>query len=98
MMKNWTLEPWTADDDSPTISGTNDQAIIYVGLNSNKANRDRIVACVNACADIPNPEGLGELVAAIQGAFGSDEAAGQLFTERLERVTAALRACGIEVE
>lgn len=63
-----------------------------------EANAARIVACINGCVDIPKPEGLGDLVKAIQGAFGSDEAVGQLFTERLERVTAALRACGIEVE
>lgn len=55
----------------------------------------RITRCVNACAGIPNPEGLGELVKAVEGAFGSDQARGQLFTERLERVTAALRGCGI---
>ena len=79
-MNEHTPEPWSGQrDDNPyycwlDIYDSDDNKIISVHLGSGidshdytkraLANAERIVACVNGCAGIENPEAVGELLEA----------------------------------
>lgn len=96
--KNWVSEPWEYRNE-----------MLYSGLDhigdvpENGENGDRIVACVNGCAQIPSPDGLGDLVKAMKIVLSIKEG-GRLdkdsgTVEGLHIIARqTLRACGIEVE
>ena len=78
-----TPEPWEVIEASPrhrevwADNGTYDGLfIVSTATRVNKprpydvANVQRIVACVNACTSIPNPEAIPELVSAVRAVLG----------------------------
>ena len=106
--KNWTPEPWSVDEDGRIIWGPDGPGhgspasadphfTIPPGphLEGMKANAARIVATVNGCASIPNPDGLGGLVDLCKAIANRDPIPGYIIPTQM---AALLRACGIEVD
>ena len=70
--QNWTPGPWRTEKylgktDNWFIRGPNDERVCGQGSGPvREANARRIVECVNACANIPNPAAIAEVVAALE--------------------------------
>ena len=64
-------------------------------LTPNEEDGPRIVDCVNGCAGIPNPEGIGELVKAFKAARDWRFDPVDIKKFPYEQMEEALRACGI---
>lgn len=62
----------SAIEGAPELHGgtipEDDRVVFYTGNGpTSSANAARIVACVNACTDIPNPDAIADVVEALRG-------------------------------
>lgn len=109
--KGWTAEPWVAvpafkgklgqDVDHLIAFGSLHIAEVFTNQSKTeengpaKANAVRIVACVNALADVPKPEGIPELVKELLERPESFAEADDVDRWH-EKIDDLIRACGIK--
>ena len=108
MEKNWTPEPWHITPREmpqyPIIHIDTDEwtiAAIYehMGEAEQEANAVRIATCVNGCADIPNPKGMGAGIEKLKTmCYVGPDGSRILNGGAQDMIKAALRDFGIEVK
>lgn len=81
-------EPWQPYDDHglAQIDDRFDRTVVSDGFNASEL-RDRAIACVNACAGIPNPE---EVVPLLVEAIKSLNASRRCYSAEIDKAFAAL--------
>ena len=100
MDKNWTPEPWRVNHLAVIGGGEYSFDVCNIstwpGITEGFSNANRIVACVNGCAGIPKPEGLGELMKAAEVLINQFYTLKQpIGANVMTPLCDALRACGI---
>ena len=102
-MREWAKEPWHSDlyegagamlNACVRATSPTSPPVAYFG---DRDDSDRAVACVNALAGVPKPDGITGLLKAIRYYFHeSGDTPCHVSFQGDEEVHAALRACGIE--